>query len=253
MACYHPQTVYRSKNGRNPETGLWPIVFNVKEGYHDLKLQVPCGRCIGCRLEKSRQWAIRCVHEAKMHNDNMFITLTYNDDNQKTSLVKEDFVLFMKRLRRRCGNGIRFFHCGEYGEKFSRPHHHACIFGYRFHDLDHWDTRGGVPLYRSVTLEDLWKNPETGESYGYSTVGDVTWESAAYVARYVTKKITGDKAEKHYADREPEYITMSRRPGIGRTFYDKYRNDMYNADTCVIRDDLVCQPARYYDKIYAFS
>jgi len=250
MACYHPQTVYRSKSGRNPETGLWPVVFNPKEGYHDLSLQIPCGRCIACRLEKSRQWAIRCVHEAKMHESNMFITLTYNEDNERKSLVKEDFVLFMKRYRKECGNGIRYFHCGEYGENFDRPHHHACIFGHRFDDLTHWSTRNGIPLYRSLTLEKLWRNPKTKESYGFSTVGDVNWESAAYVARYVTKKITGGRAESHYAGRQPEYVSMSLKPGIGRPFYDKFGDDMYNADQCVVREGLICKPARYYDKIY---
>ena len=101
--------------------------------------------------------------------------------------------------------GVRFFHCGEYGELLYRPHYHACLFGFDFSDKVLWSTRGGVRLYRSKILEKLW-------TFGFSTIGDVTFESAAYVARYCTKKITGDKADEHYNGRSPEYVTMSRPP-----------------------------------------
>ena len=167
MACYHPQTVYRSKDGPNQKTGKWPIVFNKSQGIHNLTLEIPCGKCIGCRLERSRQWAIRCVHEASMYNDNRFVTLTYNDENldKKGSLDKRDFVLFMKRLRKEFEDErkIRFFHCAEYGEickhcqkhktvctcgnytaALGRPHHHAILFNVKFTDETLLSVRRGV-------------------------------------------------------------------------------------------------------------
>lgn len=245
MPCYHPLTAYRVKTGRDPKTGRWPITFRMEDGYHDLLVTVPCGQCIGCRLERSRQWAIRCVHEASLHATNCFVTLTYSDENLKgkTSLNKEDMPLFLKRLRKRFGAGIRFFQCGEYGELMQRPHHHAIIFNHQFPDIEPWTRKRKVPLYRSQELERLWP-------FGFCTIGEVTFESAAYVARYITKKITGEKAEEHYGKRIPEYITMSRRPGIAHDWIEKYRSDVYPADQCVVRADLVARPPKYYDSIY---
>ena len=245
MPCYHPITAYRAASGKNPKTGKWPIVFDIKNGYKDMPVQIPCGRCIGCRLEKSRQWAIRCVHEASLYSDNCFITLTYDNEHLPSdlSLDKSHFVLFMKRLRKKYGDGIRFFHCGEYGELYKRPHHHACLFNFDFPDKKLWSTREGIPLYTSESLQKLWP-------YGYSTIGAVTFESAAYVARYVMKKITGDKAEAHYNGREPEYITMSRRPGIAREWFEKFKTDVYPQDFCIIRNNIKCKPPKYYDNLY---
>ena len=224
-------------------------------------MQVPCGQCIGCRLERSRQWAIRCMHEASLHPINCFITLTYSPEHEDRlrialpdretgeilgrglNLNKRDFVLFMKRLRKKFGEGIRFFHCGEYGELLSRPHHHAIIFNHDFADKKVWKQNNGVVLYRSAMLEELWP-------YGYSSIGAVTFESAAYVARYVTKKINGDMADSHYNGREPEYVTMSRRPGIARGWYEKFKDtDVYAHDYVVMRD-MKLRPPKYYDKLY---
>ena len=177
MACYHPLIAYRSRE--KSKNGKYGLSFSIKNGYYDLKVQVPCGQCIGCRLEKSRQWAIRCVHEAQMHEENCFITLTYNKESLPAdgSLRKRDFQLFMKRLRKECGEGIRYYMCGEYGAKYERPHYHICLFGYDFKDKYIWDERDKVPLYRSTKLEKLW-------TLGFSTIGEVTFQSAAYVAPY---------------------------------------------------------------------
>nr|WAE43321.1 MAG: replication initiator protein [Microviridae sp.] len=249
MPCYHPMIAYRSRTG--PLKGKWPIVFNVKDGYADKPVTIPCGKCIGCRLERSRQWAVRCVQEASMHKCNSFITLTYANDNVNdngvTSLVKNDFTLFMKRFRAMLWEHhkarVRFFHCGEYGELLFRPHHHSCIFGWDFPDKVLFSVRDGVRLYRSPFLESLW-------TFGFSTVGDVTFESAAYVARYVCKKVTGDGADSHYNGRVPEYVTMSRRPGIGKKWLDKFSGDVYTKDMVVVRRGLICKPPKYYDKMY---
>lgn len=246
MPCYRPIQAYRTREGRN-ENGRWPIVFNVTAGWKDFPVTVPCGQCIGCRLDRSRQWAIRCVHESTLHEDNCFITLTYDDDHlpEGNTLVKKDYVDFMKRLRKRYQDDhkIRFFHCGEYGDNFERPHHHACLFGHDFEDKRLLRVKGGVKLYTSEILRELWP-------YGYNTIGEVNFDSAAYVARYVTKKITGEDAEKHYNGREPEYITMSRRPGIGNDWFLKYKNDILESDRVYVRQGVLARPARFYDKIY---
>ena len=244
MPCYHPQLVYRSKDGPNPETGKWPIVFNPRDGFNDLTLQVPCGQCIGCRLERSRQWAIRCIHEASLHEHNSFITLTYDQANlpKDGSLVKGHFQKFMKRLRRRYADRtVRYYMCGEYGEELGRPHYHACLFGLDWPDQVLLSAKNECKLYTSNELSTLWP-------FGYAVIGEVTFESAAYVARYILKKVTGDPAADHYRHRVPEYTTMSRRPGIGSDWFDRFQGDVYPWDEVVIRDGVRCRPPRFYDK-----
>lgn len=271
MTCYHPLKGYRAKSV-NP-SGKRGIVFNRKDGYSDLPVEVPCGQCIGCRLERSRQWAVRCVHEAQLYEDNCFITLTYDNEHlpDDLSVNVRDFQLFMKRLRKRFpGKKIRFFHCGEYGEtcrccdnqEFNctcseytagpgRPHYHACLFNIDFEDKVLFREKNGVKLYTSEVLQSLWP-------YGYTTVGDVTFDSAAYVARYITKKITGDQADAHYqkinvrtgeiCTLKPEYTTMSRRPGIGKAWWDLYKHDVYPDDFIAINGKEV-KPPKYYENL----
>lgn len=240
MACYRPIKGYRSRFV-NP-TGKRSIVFNPSEGLIDMPVDLPCGQCIGCRLERSRQWAVRCTHEASLHEDNCFVTLTFKDECLPPggSLDGKVFQDFMKRLRFRFGSGIRFFHCGEYGEKFGRPHHHACLFNFDFGDKEIWrKTREGFPIWRSASLEELWP-------FGQSEIGSVSFESAAYVARYITKKVTGESAEAHYGGRKPEFVTMSRRPGIGKGWFDVFKSDVYPSDEVVLRGR-VMRPPKYYD------
>ena len=207
---------------------------------------LPCGQCMACRLNKSRDWATRCVLESKMHEQNCFITLTYDDEHlpKDYGLQKQDFTNFIKRLRKNTGAKLRYYAAGEYGDLYSRPHYHACIFGWKPDDLVLYSVRNCVNLYLSETLAKAW------QYQGYVTVGDVTFESAAYVARYVTKKITGDRAQEHYQGRQAEYTVMSRRPGIGATFFERYSTDIYGKDFIVIRDQIKCKPPRYFDRIY---
>jgi hypothetical protein len=239
MACFNPLRGWRSK-AVNP-SGKRSIVFDRSRGYEDLPVEVPCGQCVGCRLERSRVWAIRCVHEASLYDDNCFITLTYADENlpENNSLDKSAFPKFMKRLRKRFPNlAIRYFMCGEYGEKFTRPHYHACLFNFDFADKSLWSVKNGIRLYTSPTLSELWP-------FGYSIIGDVTFDSAAYVARYIMKKITGEKAQEHYGDLQPEFCTMSRRPGLGKGWYDKYSNDLFPHDRTIINGKEVTVPKFY--------
>ena len=130
MPCYTPLKGWRSQE--RTESGKRAITFRLREGYADMPVDVPCGQCIGCRLERSRQWAVRCMHEASLYENNCFITLTYNEDHIPSdgSLKKDHFQKFMKRLRKKFGAGIRFFHCGEYGAELSRPHYHAILFNF---------------------------------------------------------------------------------------------------------------------------
>lgn len=258
MSCKFPLSGYRARSGPDRVTGRWPVVFNPRDGYVDMPVTVPCGQCIGCRLERARQWAIRCVHEASTHKHNCFLTLTYSPehlprsinletgeigDGQFASLNKRDIVLFMKRLRKEFGSGIRFLQCGEYGEAYGRPHHHVLLFNFDFPDKRFWRRAGGYNLYRSESLERLWP-------HGLSEIGSLTFESAAYVARYITKKITGECADEVYSGRLPEFITMSRRPGIGRVWLDRNIDNVYPVDRIYIRPGLLARPPRYYDRIF---
>jgi len=240
----------------NP-SGKRSLVFTPDKALQrDAEIEIPCGQCIGCRLERSRQWAIRCVHEASLYEDNCFITLTFSPEylqkrENPWSLDKKDFQKFMKRLRKEYGSGIRYFHCGEYGDTYLRPHYHACLFNFDFHDKQLWKISNDCRLYISDSLARLWP-------YGFSTIGDVTFDSAAYVARYIMKKITGDEAEEHYTRMDgdtgefievlPEYTTMSLKPGIGTGWFEKYRTDVYPDDFVVINGKKM-QPPKYYDRL----
>jgi len=249
MACFHPLQAYQTSDGS--------IIFSERKGDVVRSLSLPCGQCRGCRLERSRQWAVRCMHEASLHEKNCFITLTYDNDHCPTdrSLNYGDFQRFMKRFRKRFKDStIRFYMAGEYGEKFERPHFHACIFGFNFPDLTLWKrTPSGALIYRSKSLEDLWP-------FGYSSVGDVTFESAAYVARYVMKKRTGKCIGDHYEttdmetgeikERVPEFNRMSLKPGIGYDFYKKFSSDIYPHDYVVI-NGRETRPPKFYDKKFA--
>lgn len=233
-----------------------------------------CGGCVGCRDESARQWAVRCVHEAQLHEENCFITLTFDDKylNKKGSLVKSDFQNFLKRLRKRFAPlifascepskknksmfvmekkfkpwGLRYFHCGEYGKEKARPHHHACLFNFDFHDKVPLKTKNGNTIYISEILKDLWSDTETGESLGFSSIGSVTYASAAYVAQYCLKKITGAIAPDHYHGRLPEYTSQSVRPAIGLDWLKKYSTEIYPRDYTVV-NGVKGKIPKYYDK-----
>ena len=298
MPCYSPLTGYRAKY--LTKNGKRPIVFNTKDGFIDREVTIPCGMCQGCRLEYSRQWAVRCVHEAQMHPNNSFLTLTYNNENIPCdhSISKRELQHFMRSLRAKLlkkygtpytryncekpdtrrrsnrtyyyDNGqvpkVRYFACGEYGDQRGRPHYHIILFGYDFFDdrvkVKH--TKNGNTLYRSPFLESVWDK-------GYSYIGEVSFESAAYVARYVFKKRKGkpDQVDKYGKTNEdyyrvypvdddtgeiqdpvmvePEFVLMSRKPGIGKVWLDKFKMDT-DKDYVTIGQGTHKLP-RYYDNI----
>ncbi|WNK12851.1 MAG: replication initiator protein [Microvirus sp.] len=237
MPCWGPITAYHPPATSEDRR----LVFKKERAGTGVAIKVPCGRCSGCRLEHSRQWAVRCMHEKRLHNASAFLTLTYNDDNipSGNSLSKRDLQLFLKRTRKELGSGLRFFACGEYGETTARPHYHVLLLSNSFTDLTSHRLLNENKLYTSKTLAKLWP-------VGHHMIGDVTFESAAYVARYCMKKITGKKAETHYNGRQPEFITMSRKPGLGTGYFDKYYNELLNHDAIIVNGHPAALP-RFYD------
>lgn len=215
--------------------------------------QLACGQCIGCRIEQARQWSVRCMHEASLHDpDNEFVTLTYDDDHLPAdgSLNLRHVQLFLKRLRRHFrGANIRYFLSGEYGADRDRPHYHALLFGVRFPDRVYFKrSPSGERIYTSKTLTDLWK-------LGFASTGEVTAQSANYVARYVQKKLTGPMQYKYERidqngevyKLKPEFGIMSKRPAIGKRWLDKYMTDIYPSGM-MVHNGITQRPPRYYDK-----
>lgn len=242
MPCYFPVTGRRGPGG---------VVFGGRFYKDRPPITIPCGRCIGCRLERARQWAVRIEHEATLHEACSFVTLTYNDDHlpPDRSLCVRDVQLFFKRLRKRLAKDdvvIRYVCSGEYGEQFSRPHYHAIIFGFDFR-CDSWElepSASGFPQWTNQLLLDAWRN-------GFATVSDVTFESAAYVASYTLEKVTGEKAEAHYGGRKPEFLLCSRggrsgERGIAAEWFDRFKEVVWRDDAVVARG-LKMRPPRSYD------
>lgn len=241
--------------------------------------QIPCGKCIQCRLSYSREWANRCMCELKTSTSAFFLTLTYNDSDlhfaphvdpdtgeasTRPVLVPKHLTDFMKRLRAYCKEcydveGIRFFACGEYGEATQRPHYHMIVYNLPVAMLDKsllWTPPGTVPpLWICDKLTKIWQ-------YGIVVYGDVTWQTCAYVARYVVKKRKGKDRKAQIEAQEilfpdqpwqDEFVRMSRMPGIGREYYEKHKQEMYETDELFIpikEQVQAVRPAKYYDKLY---
>lgn len=203
------------------------------------------------------------MHEASMHRDNSFVSLTYSDEwlPWRGCLDHRDFQLFAKRLRRfYCGERISYFMCGEYGEEKWRPHYHAALFGVWFPDqVKRKEGADGSPLYLSPTLDRLWGK-------GECLIGAVTFESAAYIARYCTKKVQGDTdeakelARKRYEridedtgeiyELPREYMRCSVNPAVGKRWYEAFGAEVRSSDAVVARGR-ENKPPRYYDKLHA--
>lgn len=288
MPCYKPkirveyQNVYKTaKDGHQYKKGVVMSAddyekFN-KINNELVKIQrIPCGNCIGCRLDYSKQWATRCMLEAKNSENNWFLTLTYdnenipmkseimnketgeifyNDGSWTGTLQPEDMTKFIKRLRKHWKyhynvDEIRYFYCGEYGGQTGRPHYHMIVFGLPIEKDDlifKFANENYQPIYECPKIAKIWGK-------GIVSVGKVTFSSCAYVARYVTKKIKGYESEEQYAKqgRIPEYVQMSRNPGIGLKYYLENKKEIYHTDTLyqtTCKGNIVKLNApRYYDK-----
>lgn len=249
MVCYTPLKAYRSPGGG--------ITFSPATGYRDRPITLKCGQCEGCRLAYSREWAIRCYHESKMHEHNCFVTLTYKTVPEGGTLISDELSNFMIRLRTSQGTGIRYFGCGEYGDDFGRPHYHAIIFNWKPNDLRKWkQNKHGEWIYTSRQLDKIW-------SLGHTYTGEATFQSAAYTARYILKKITGSQAQSHYKTIDTETgeiihklqeftrqsLGNSETGGIGKSWYDKFgETDAHNHDQIILAGRKYPVP-RYYDKL----
>lgn len=253
MPCYFPLLAVRNEE-KNPDTGKRGLSFIGREnctsiGHNREILEIPCGKCLGCRMERSRSWALRCLLESELYDDNCFITLTYSDHNlpENNSLDHSHFQKFMKRLRKKFNTDtIRYYMCGEYGEKRERPHFHAILFNFDFPDREFWSYDRDIILYRSDILEKLWP-------FGFSTVGDMNIASAGYVARYVIKKVKEDDDKYIDSDRVPPYARMSRKKGIATDWYEKFKSDVYPHDYIIDSNGAHHKPPKFFDNKYELS
>lgn len=278
MACYHPLKAIRTNTVL--ESGKRKIVF-WKDGMDENAviasgcevIQLPCGQCLGCRLEYSRQWAIRCALEAKQWKHNYFVTLTYDEEHvplrehmtvdSRTgeitdietvmTLLPRDLQLFIKRLRTNAvreynTDNIRFFACGEYGPLNMRPHYHLILFNCPLPDLVVDKYNDGYTYYRSKFLEKTWNK-------GFVLVTDFSFDTAAYVARYMLKKHKGKDGD-FYEKRGivPEFTRCSRKPGIAKSYLDENTDFIYNYDQVIVVNGkgspVRCKPPKYFDRIF---
>lgn len=245
MPCYHPFDAWRAPSGA------------VSVGYEvadSQPLKLPCGNCYGCMKERARDWSVRCQHEASCWSSSCFLTLTYDDEHlpKDHNLVPRDLQLFMMRFRQRV-NGVdslpdgsrpvRFFACGEYGDRTQRPHYHVLLFNVSLPR----NKMLGASRYSSDVLDRSWK-------LGHAVVDQVTSRSIAYVARYCVKKLRRKRQEWVKAQtgevvpRVPEFGRMSLRPAIGQYWFDKYSSDLCRG-YCVVDGRKVRLPRFYTDKL----
>lgn len=269
------------------ENGSWTPVYELLKTDFSYPLirdsiDIPCGHCIGCYLTRSRQWADRCMLECSYHDFNSFVTLTIDDEHLQTKKViahddlvwnplenyicdtqsgqlldsplktlrKSDLQKFLKRLRKKFPDvKIRFFGCGEYGTESLRPHYHLILFGVDFHEdrVLYKKNFRGENLYNSPTLSALWP-------FGYAVIADVTWNSCAYVSRYCLKKRSNDLTDLYDSfDLAPEFVNMSRKPGIARQYYEDHKIDIYKNEEIFLSDVNGVKkiyPPKYFDKLY---
>ncbi len=264
--CYSPQKVIITPRGSD---GKKVVKFI---GASDSKYvgngSIPCGKCIGCRLAYSSEWGVRCYLESTLYDFNYFVTFTYDDDNlpfvykpdddgvpmKIGNLDRNDWTLFLKRLRidyKRKGNNdnIRYYSCGEYGDSTARPHYHAILFNLPLDDLVIYKRNfDGSVYYNSSRLSALWGK-------GHVVIAPVTFESAAYVARYVMKKQIGNsgKDRVNFYGLNKEFVAMSLKPGIGKAYFDKNYKSIYKNDEVIVPTNKGVRkfkPPSYFDSLY---
>lgn len=198
----------------------------------DTVIPLPCGNCLPCRINKSKEWAVRCVLESLGYDDNLFITLTYDDAHipSDSLLHRDDVQKFIKRLRNKYP--VRYFGCGEYGTKNKRPHYHLILFGLKLPDLKPI----GNGLYESKIITDLWP-------YGFNYIGFVSYSSCNYVAGYATKKVFNNVSD--------EFLMASTDPGIGYYWIKEYLPKVLEYDSVFgpFGSSKLAKLPRYFEKI----
>lgn len=208
---------------------------------HDHIIPLPCGKCLACKINYARNWAARCVLEASMHKENWFLTLTYDDAHYKDidfSNTKKEMSDFMKRLRNELGDGIKFFGCGEFGSNTKRFHMHLILFNCEIPDVKCLGKAPSGYYFSSDLINKIWEK-------GHTLLGEVTYSSCNYVARYCVKKVYGE-------DHPGEFVHMSRRPGIGYSFFLENYQKIYKDDRIYFNfgNSLYQSPSRFFDKLY---
>lgn len=266
MKCYSPQRVIITPRGKDGKRVV-KFIGNTDSQYVG-NGEIPCGKCIGCRLAYSSEWGVRCYLESTLHKHNHFVTLTYDDDNlpyelradedglpiKVGNLVHKDLTLFFKKLRFDYESkddhiGIRYFACGEYGDHTSRPHFHIVFFNLPLDDLMIYKKNfDGSIYYNSDRLSKIWGK-------GHVVIAPVTFESAAYVARYVMKKQIGNPGKSYveFNKLNKEFVTMSRRPGIARNYFDSNYKTIYRDDEVLVPTNKGVRsfkPPSYFDRLY---
>lgn len=231
-------------------------------------IKIPCGHCLECRLSYSRDWANRCLLESLYHDQSLFLTLTYSDvtapvthycindsgeAGDALTLNPKDVQDFFKRLRRYLDyhnykSDIRYFLAGEYGDVTHRPHYHAIVFGLELPDLEFYKLSNLKNKYMtSEFLNDIWGK-------GFVVIGDMSWSSAAYVARYCLKKLNGDyKSFYDQFNLVPEFTRMSRRPGIGRQYFEDNKDRIFNETYINVQTPdggIKVFPSQYYKRLF---
>lgn len=246
MACTNPS--YAFDCGINPDTGKRAIKFlpprvdlysrevlEARYGKGNIIL-LPCGKCLSCRISKSKEWAVRCVLEAKSYSSNYFLTLTFDNEHYQPEANKRPLQLFLKKLRKKY-KGLRYFGCGEFGTETNRFHNHLILFNCDIKDLKFIGKSKNGPYFESEEIRNLWGN-------GHIMITEFSYNTAAYVARYTLKKILSD-------EKDGSYICMSTHPGIGANyFYENYK-DIYDVDKVYgsFGKSYSAHPPRYFDKL----
>lgn len=225
-------------------TASGDLTYNNRIASKELEgIQFECRKCLPCRLNIAREKAIRCMHEASQHEENIFLTLTYSDQNLiSPRLQYKDWQDFAKRLRTTTSNKITYMVTGEYGDKNKRPHWHAILFNYRPTDAKYYqNTDRGDQIHTSSLIDELWgkNDPESAPSQ----IGEVTLDSAGYVARYAAKKLIHGHDGTH--DYNPTHKTSSKR-AIGRSWIEKYHDHTFQNGFVVLSNGQQTKIPRYY-------
>ena len=296
MSCYHPLKGFRvgyTENGKDKYKivdyaadhvelihGKWqavssPLRSMAAESIVREFVEIPCGKCLDCRLRRAREWANRCMMELEYHDSAYFVTLTYDEDHLPRSgyvdqstgeyiasatLRKKDLQDFFKRLRKRYpDNPIRYLACGEYGPKTQRPHYHAIIFGLHLDDLEIISQQRGYTYYSSVGLSKVWSDFDPVRQIfiprGHIAVGSVNWQTCAYTARYILDKQIADNGQDYYAafGLEPPFQLMSLKPAIGYQYYIDHGEEIYRYDCLYLTTEnggIQAKPPKYFDRLY---
>lgn len=230
----------------------YPMLIKNKYGYIR---RVDCGKCIACRLNKAREWSVRIMNELVYHKDACFLTLTYDDDHlpEDYSISKREFQRWMKRFRRDINKCVRFFASGEYGDKGHRwinPHYHVILFGVSPVD----------DIFQNLQIcKDGYECFLSSWPFGHCFTGDVTYDSACYVAKYTAKKLLANDGkvplnDEFYTSRglEPPFLLMSRRPGIGAKYVRDNKNRLQRRGYIFGKDGKKCGLPRFYkSKVYS--